>query len=55
VPAEPTVAPRRSALRGKGLRISSDAAPAPAEGSATDRGRALLGKLIRRREERRPR
>jgi eukaryotic-like serine/threonine-protein kinase len=54
-PSEPAVSPRRSALRGKGLRISSDAAPPPAGKTAPDRGRALLGKLIRRIEERRPR
>jgi eukaryotic-like serine/threonine-protein kinase len=54
-PPEPAVPPRRSALRGKGLRISSDAARPPAEETAPDRGRALLGKLIRRLEERRPR
>jgi hypothetical protein len=54
-PSEPPLTPRRSALRGKGLRISSDAARPPAEETAPDRGRALLGKLIRRLEERRPR
>ena len=63
-PADP---PRRSALRGKGLRITpaipGEPAPAvPAEptpavpaGPTPDRGRALLGKLIRKIEERRPR
>jgi len=53
--SEPAVPPRRSALRGKGLRISSDAARLPTEEAAPDRDRTLLGKLIRRVEERRPR
>jgi serine/threonine protein kinase len=53
--SEPAVPRRRSALRGKGLRISSDAAPPPAEEAAAERDRTLLGKLIRRVEERRPR
>ena len=57
--------PRRSALRGRGLRISSEPVPpgggpasapaAAAEEPTPDRGRALLGKLIRKIEERRPR
>jgi eukaryotic-like serine/threonine-protein kinase len=80
-PADPGVPARRSVLRGKGLRISSDAgrttpgtagtagAAGPPEAARTapeaartapgdtvpDRGRALLGKLIRKIEERRPR
>ena len=72
-PSEPAVPSRPSALRGRGLRIGSDAtrpstagpavrpaadepAGPPRTGeSATDRGRALLGKLIRRLEERRSR
>ena len=53
--ADPAPVPRRSALRGKGLRISSEATrPAP-EGPIPARGRALLGKLVRKIEERRPR
>ena len=52
---DPTVAPRRSALRGKGLRISSDPARPRAEEPAPKGGGALLGKLIRKIEERRPR
>jgi eukaryotic-like serine/threonine-protein kinase len=43
----------RSALRGKGLRISSTATPAPADAPAPARG--LVGKLVRKLEERRPR
>ena len=72
-PSEPAVPSRPSALRGKGVRIGSDATRPPAAGPAarppadeaalrpqaaerpTDRGRALLGKLIRRLEERRSR
>lgn len=54
-PSDRAVTPGRSALRGKGLRTSSVAAGPPAEEPAPDRGRALLGKLIRRIEERRPR
>jgi serine/threonine protein kinase len=49
------VGPRRSALRGKGLRISSDAAPATADEPAAAPGRGLLGKLISSLEERRTR
>jgi serine/threonine protein kinase len=67
VAAAPAATPRRSALRGRGLRISSEPTPPAAGGPASapaplaadeptpDRGRALLGKLIRRIEERRPR
>ena len=72
-PSEPSVPSHPSALRGKGVRIGSDAARPPAAGPAarpqaeepagrpraperaTDRGRVLLGKLIRRLEERRSR
>jgi serine/threonine protein kinase len=54
-PSDRTATGSRSALRGKGLRISSEATSPPAEEPAPDRGRALLGKLIRRLEERRPR
>ena len=72
-PSEPAVPSRPSALRGKGVRIGSDATRPPAAGPAarppadeaalrpqaperpTDRARALLGKLIRRLEERRSR
>jgi hypothetical protein len=65
--AAPAATRRRSALRGRGLRISSEPTPPAAGGPASapaplaadeptpDRGRALLGKLIRRIEERRPR
>jgi len=70
-PADGAVPSRPSALRGRGLRIGSDAsragaaepvpaAPEPADGPSAarpvaDRGRALLGKLIRTIEERRSR
>jgi serine/threonine protein kinase len=54
-PADPAMPPRRSALRGKGLRISAEAARPPAEEPALGRSRALLGKLLRKLEERRPR
>jgi eukaryotic-like serine/threonine-protein kinase len=73
-PSEPAVPASSSALRGRGLRIGSEAtrspagAPAadrhpaappaarpPAGEAVTERGRALLGKLIRRLEERRSR
>ena len=51
----PALSPRGSALRGKGLRIIADAVrPAP-DGPAPGRSRALLGKLIGKIEERRPR
>jgi serine/threonine protein kinase len=52
---DPALSPRGSALRGKGLRIIADAVrPAP-DGPAPGRSRALLGKLIGKIEERRPR
>ena len=54
-PAPAGSPPRRSALRGKGLRISTEVPPPTPEEPAPDRGRALLGKLIRKLEERRPR
>ena len=53
--ADPAPVPRRSALRGKGLRISSDATRPVPEEPTPARGRALLGKLVRKIEERRPR
>ncbi|HEX8758670.1 MAG TPA: protein kinase, partial [Pseudonocardiaceae bacterium] len=60
-PAEPGPAalsqpsPRGSTLRGKGLRLVADAVrPAP-DGPPPGRGRALLGKLIDKLEERRSR
>jgi hypothetical protein len=47
--------PRGSTLRGKGLRLVADAVrPAP-DGPPPGRGRALLGKLIDKLEERRSR
>jgi serine/threonine protein kinase len=54
-PPAPAAMPRRSALRGKGLRIGPGPTPPTADEPAYDRGRALLGKLIRKIEERRPR
>lgn len=54
-PTAPAATPPRSALRGKGLRISPGPTPPAADEPAADRGRALLGKLIRKIEERRPR
>jgi serine/threonine protein kinase len=62
--SDPAVPSRPSALRGKGLRIGSDPArpsaekPAPRppdEEAVPARGRALLGRLIDRLEERRSR
>jgi serine/threonine protein kinase len=54
-PALPQPSPRGSTLRGKGLRLVADAVrPAP-EGPPPGRGRALLGKLIDKLEERRSR
>jgi hypothetical protein len=53
--ALPQPSPRGSTLRGKGLRLVADAVrPAP-EGPPPGRGRALLGKLIDKLEERRSR
>jgi serine/threonine protein kinase len=60
-PAEPdttparATTPRSSALRGKGLRLAGDAVSPTPESPPTGRGRALLGKLIGKLEERRPR
>ena len=56
-PAAPDTAlsPRGSALRGKGLRLAADAVRPSPDGPAPGRGRALLGKLIGKLEERRPR
>ena len=53
-PPTSTAMPRRSALRGKGLRISPGPTPPAADEPTPHRGRALLGKLIRKIEERRP-
>jgi eukaryotic-like serine/threonine-protein kinase len=59
--SDPAVPARPSALRGKGLRIGSGAAGPSAEPAPPDeepvpaRGRALLGRLIDRLEERRSR
>lgn len=51
-PALTRAAPAASALRGKGLRLAADAVrPAP-EGPPPGRGRALLGKLISRLDDR---
>jgi eukaryotic-like serine/threonine-protein kinase len=55
VRSDPAATPRRSTLRGKGLRISSDAARPTAPERPSESDRTLLGKLIRRIEERRPR
>jgi serine/threonine protein kinase len=53
--ALPQPSPRGSTLRGKGLRLVADAVrPAP-DGAPPSRGRALLGKLIDKLEERRSR
>ncbi|MCA1821641.1 MAG: protein kinase [Pseudonocardia sp.] len=53
--ALPQPSPRGSTLRGKGLRLVADAVrPAP-DGPPPSRGRALLGKLIDKLEERRSR
>jgi serine/threonine protein kinase len=53
--ALPQPSPRSSTLRGKGLRLVADAVrPAP-DGPPPSRGRALLGKLIDKLEERRSR
>ncbi len=55
VPLREAAPPARpSVLRGKGLR-TSPAPPAPPDPSTPARGRALLGKLVRKIEERRPR
>ena len=54
-PAEPAGSRRRAALRGKGLRIGSDAARPPGDRAAASRDGSLLGKLIRRIDERGPR
>jgi hypothetical protein len=53
--ALPQPSPGGSTLRGKGLRLVADAVrPAP-DGPPPSRGRALLGKLIDKLEERRSR
>ena len=52
---DPALSPRGSALRGKGLRIVADAVRPPPDRPAPGRSRALLGKLIGKIEERRPR
>jgi serine/threonine protein kinase len=50
-----TATPRSSTLRGKGLRLVADAVRPIPDKPPTGRSRALLGKLIGRLEERRPR
>jgi serine/threonine protein kinase len=50
-----TATPRSSTLRGKGLRLVADAVRPTPDGPPAGRSRALLGKLIGRLEERRPR
>ena len=52
---EPALPTPGSALRGKGLRIRAGGVRPASDGAAPDRDRALLGKLIRKIEERRPR
>jgi eukaryotic-like serine/threonine-protein kinase len=60
-PVEPDATPARAAtprgstLRGKGLRLVADAVRPTPDGPPTGRSRALLGKLIGKLEERRPR